>query len=60
VSNEAWALIELPRGCKPISSTWIFKKKLRPGGSIDKYKARLVIRGFNHKKGLTTFILILL
>jgi len=27
-------------------------------GSIDKYKARLVIRGFNQKKGLDHFILL--
>ena len=51
VSNQTWELIELPKGYKSISSKWIFKKKLRPDGSIDKYKARLVIRGLTKKDG---------
>ena len=55
VSNQTWELVELPKGCKPISSKWIFKKKLRHDGSIDKYKARLVIRGFNQKRGIDYF-----
>ena len=46
-SNKTWELTDLPKGCRPISSKWIFKKKLRADGSIDKYKARLVIRGFD-------------
>ena len=45
-SNKIWELTDLPIGCRPISSMWIFKKKLRPDGSIDKYKAGLVISGF--------------
>ncbi|OIT06158.1 hypothetical protein A4A49_61510, partial [Nicotiana attenuata] len=28
VSNLTWDLSDLPKGCKPISSKWIFKKKL--------------------------------
>ena len=45
-------MTDLPKGCRPVSSKWIFKKKLRSDGSIDKYKARLVIRGFDQKKGI--------
>jgi hypothetical protein len=33
-------------GCK-----WIFKKKLKPDDTVDKYKARLVVKGFTQKKG---------
>jgi hypothetical protein len=32
-------------GCK-----WVFKKKLRPDGTIDKYKARLVDKGYTQKE----------
>ncbi|OIS97426.1 hypothetical protein A4A49_62486, partial [Nicotiana attenuata] len=28
VSNHTWDLCDLPKGCKPISGKWIFKKKL--------------------------------
>jgi len=54
-SNKTWEFTYLPKGCKPISSKWIFKKKLKSDGSIDKYKARLVIRGFDQKKGIRGF-----
>jgi predicted component of type VI protein secretion system len=39
LSNRTWELSELPFGCKPIGYKWVFKKKLRPNGTIDKYKA---------------------
>ena len=48
-------MTDLPKGYRPISSKWIFKKKLRSNGSIDKYKAKLVIRGFHQKKGINYF-----
>ena len=54
-SNKTWELTDLPKGCRPISSKWIFKKKLRTDGSIERYKARLVIRGFDQKKGIDFF-----
>jgi hypothetical protein len=33
-------------GCK-----WVFKKKLRPDGTIEKYKTRLVAKGYTQKEG---------
>ena len=33
-------------GCK-----WIFKKKLKPDGTIDKYKAWLVAKAYTQKEG---------
>nr|GEV20582.1 zinc finger, CCHC-type [Tanacetum cinerariifolium] len=37
-------------GCK-----WILKRKMKMDGSIDKYKARLVIQGFRKKEGIDFF-----
>jgi hypothetical protein len=51
MANETWEVIERPAGCKPIGCKWIFKKKMRPDGTIDKYKARLVPKGFTQKEG---------
>jgi hypothetical protein len=28
----------------------VFKKKLRPDGTIEKYKVRLIAKGYNQKK----------
>ena len=48
-------MTDLPKGCRPISSEWIFKKKLRMDSFIERYKAGLVIRGFDQKKGANFF-----
>jgi hypothetical protein len=37
--------------CKPIDYKWTFKKKRKPDGTINKYKARLVVKGFTQKEG---------
>jgi hypothetical protein len=47
MSNATWEVVERPYGCKPIGSKWVFKKKLRPDGTIERYKARLVIKGYS-------------
>ena len=52
---HTWELVDLPSGCKPLSSKWIFKRKRKVDGSIDKYKARLVIKGYRQTKGLDYF-----
>ena len=53
--NHTWELVKLPPGCKTLSSKWVFKRKRKVDGSIDKYKARLVIKGYKQTKGLDYF-----
>ena len=55
LQNHTWELVNLPPGCKPLGSKWIFKRKLKADGSVDKYKARLVIKGYRQKEGLDYF-----
>ncbi|RVW41557.1 Retrovirus-related Pol polyprotein from transposon TNT 1-94 [Vitis vinifera] len=55
LQNHTWELVDLPPGCKPLSSKWIFKRKMKVDGSIDKYKARLVIKGYRQTEGLDYF-----
>eukprot|EP00253_Pinus_taeda_P005277 PITA_05277 len=45
--NEAWDLVELPAGRKPIGSKWVFKKKTNAEGKVEKYKARLVEKDYS-------------
>lgn len=37
--NNTWVLVDLPQGCKIISYKWIFRKKLKLDGIVEKYKA---------------------
>lgn len=53
--NHTWELVDLPAGCKPLGFKWVFKKKLKTDGTIDKYKARLVIKGYKQQHGLNYF-----
>ncbi|KAL5795083.1 hypothetical protein ACOSP7_003677 [Xanthoceras sorbifolium] len=50
--NQTWELVPKPRDVKPISCKWVYKIKYRPDGSIKRYKARLVARGFSQQYGL--------
>lgn len=42
MNNHTWELIDLLKWTKPIKYKWIFKKKLKPDGSIGKFKTKLV------------------
>ena len=44
--NDVWDLVELPEGVKPIGCKWIFKTKRDSKGNVERYKARLVTKGF--------------
>ena len=59
LQNHTWELEDLPPGSKPLGCKLIFKKKMKANGTIDKYKARLVIKGYKQKEVLITLILIL-
>ena len=45
--NQTWILTDLPPGAKAIPCKWVFRLKKNPDGSIDKYKGRLVVKGFS-------------
>ncbi|KAL0414265.1 UNVERIFIED_CONTAM: putative mitochondrial protein, partial [Sesamum radiatum] len=44
VSNGTWKLVDLSPRCTTIGCKWIFKKKLKSDGSVDKFKAILVAK----------------
>jgi len=50
--NNTWTLSELPPNRKAIKGRWVYKTKLKPDGTIDKYKARWVAKGFLQKYGI--------
>jgi hypothetical protein len=50
--NEAWDIVELPAGRKSVGSKWLFKKKFNAEGKVEKYKARLVEKGYSQVEGI--------
>ena len=50
--HKVYELVELPPHRKPLQSTWVFKIKRTETGEIERYKARLCIKGFRQKQGI--------
>ena len=50
--NHTWDLVTLPPGKFVVGYKWIYKIKTRSDGSIEHYKARLVVKGFTQKYGI--------
>ncbi|GKB42872.1 zinc finger, CCHC-type containing protein, partial [Tanacetum coccineum] len=55
MGNNTWVLTDRPPGCKPFGCKWIFKRKMKVDGTIEKFKARLVIQGFRQKSRIDYF-----
>ena len=47
VRNSAWEIVPRPVGKSVMGSRWIYKVKQAADGSVEKYKARFVARGFS-------------
>ncbi|OWZ15685.1 Integrase, catalytic core protein [Phytophthora megakarya] len=50
IAHGTWKLVKLPKGKRALTSKWIFKIKYDALGNIERYKARLVIRGYEQIK----------
>lgn len=51
IENETWSICDLPKDRTAVTCKWVFKLKRSANGEIDKYKARLVARGFSQREG---------
>ncbi|CAI6010148.1 unnamed protein product [Closterium sp. NIES-65] len=48
--NDTFELVELPEGRTAITSKWLFKIKSDANGKIERYKSRLVAKGYQQKE----------
>ena len=52
IQRETWTLVSRPIDANVVSCKWVYSLKYNPDGSIARYKARLVARGFSQAYGL--------
>ena len=50
--NDTWKLMDLPAGGKRVGVKWVYKTKFNENGEVDKYKARLVVKGYSQQYGV--------
>ena len=46
-ANNTWVEEKAPKGTNLVSTKWVFTVKLEVDGTIERFKARLVARGFS-------------
>jgi hypothetical protein len=44
-----WIFVDLPPLVKSIGNKWVYKVKHKADGTIERYKTRLVAKGYNQK-----------
>ena len=49
--NHTWELVKLPIGKKTVGCRWVFTVKHNVNGSIERYKARLVVKSYTQIYG---------
>lgn len=54
-ANQTWCLIELPTNGIPIGNKWVYSIKRKADGTIERYKPRLVAKGYTQTEGLDYF-----
>jgi hypothetical protein len=52
LGNDTWDLVPPPRNTNMVSGKWVFRHKLKPDSSLDRYKARWVLRYFYQEQGV--------
>lgn len=51
-ANNTWDLVPLPPGANMVTGKWIFRHKFKSDGTLDRLKARWVLRGFTQRPGI--------
>jgi histone deacetylase 1/2 len=50
--NRTWRLLPRPPSAHVMTGKWVFKHKLNPDGTLERHKARRVLRGFTQRVGV--------
>ena len=50
-NNHTWEFVSLPPNKKPLGCKWVYKTKYHADGTIERYKAQLVVLGNHQTEG---------
>ena len=50
--NDTWELVDIRQHRNVIGVKWVYRTKLNADGSVNKYKARLVVMGYSQVFGV--------
>jgi hypothetical protein len=52
LENQTWDPVPLPSGRKLVRGRWVFRTKSTADGQINRYKVRLITKGFQQVHGI--------
>ena len=52
LATQTWELVPRPSDCNVVTGKWIWTHKRRVDSTLDRYKARWVLRGFSQRPGV--------
>ena len=52
IRNNTWTLVPFTKGMNVVDKKWVFQLKYNPDGGIQRYKAKLVTKGFQQTTGV--------
>jgi hypothetical protein len=52
IENNTWTLVPRPSNSNIVSGKWVFRQKFHSDGSLARYKARWVCRGYSQQQGI--------
>jgi hypothetical protein len=47
LENKTWELVKLPKGRRALQNKWVYMIKHEGEGKKERYKARMVVKGFS-------------
>jgi Reverse transcriptase (RNA-dependent DNA polymerase)/gag-polypeptide of LTR copia-type/GAG-pre-integrase domain len=53
--NQTWSLVSPPDNTNVVGCKWVYKIKRHADGSLERYKAHLVAKGFSQEEGVDFF-----
>ena len=52
VANGTWTLVPSSHSQNVVGNKWVFRVKRKANGTVDKFKTRLIAKGFHQRLGV--------